>query len=588
MDRACWTINNIDESARRQAGMGGDPNSENCLSMSGVKTHFATPGRKRKTKFHKWLRAAEFSPPHQQLEVMKTLAGRLLLIALAALSTVGVVSAAEPPPQRPNILIIMADDMGFSDLGCYGSEIATPNLDRLAEQGLRFTQFYNTGRCCPTRAALLTGLASHAAGVGHMVQDRGLPGYLGHLNDRCVTIGEVLGSAGYRTYLSGKWHVGEARPHWPFDRGFERSYALVSGGTNYFRLDPERILARDDQRIQPDQPWYVTDAITDNAVAFLKEHQAKIPFFMYVAYTAPHWPLHAHATDIEKYRGKYKIGWDELRKRRHARQIELGIVDKAWSLTPRDAKVPAWDDVKDQDDADLRMAVYAAQIDRMDQGVGKLIAQLEAMSALENTLVLFLADNGGCAELIDRGKPGVPAGDVDSFLSYGVGWANASNTPFRLYKHWVHEGGIATPLIAYWPAGLKQKEITHEPGHLVDLMATCVDVAGTDYPKTFQGRDVAPLAGASLQPVFAGERRAADHTMYWEHEGNRAVRRGDWKLVARHKAPWELYDLNADRTELNDLAKSQPEKVTTLAAAWSAWAKQNNVLPWNEVTAKAK
>jgi arylsulfatase len=488
--------------------------------------------------------------------------------------------------ERPNIVIIMADDMGFSDLGCYGSEINTPNIDRLAERGLRFTQFYNAGRCCPTRASLLTGLASHAAGVGHMVQPRPLPGYLGHLNDRCVTIGEVLGAAGYQTYLSGKWHVGEERPHWPFDRGFRRSYALVSGGTNYFRLDPERILARDDKRIEPDQPWYVTDAITDNAVTFLKEHKASDPFFMYVAYTAPHWPLHAHDADIDKYRGKYKIGWDELRKRRHARQIVLGIVDKAWPLTPRDKKVPAWEDVKDQDDADLRMAVYAAQIDRMDQGIGKLLAQLEAMSALENTLILFLADNGGCAEIINKGKPGVPAGGADSFLSYGVGWANASNTPFRLYKHWVHEGGIATPLIAHWPAGLKQKGITHEPGHLVDLMATCVDVAGTEYPQTFKERKIAPLAGLSLKSVFDGDNRAADHAIYWEHEGNRAMRRGHWKLVARNNAPWELYDLSTDRTELNDLAREQPERVQSLASAWDTWAKQNSVLPWKEVNAK--
>ena len=509
-----------------------------------------------------------------------------ILRALLGLIACFVIAEPACSAERPNIVIVMADDMGFSDLGCYGSEINTSNIDRLAARGLRFTQFYNTGRCCPTRASLLTGLASHAAGVGHMVQDRKLPGYRGHLNDRCVTIGEVLGEAGYKTYLSGKWHVGEQRPHWPFDRGFGRSYALVSGGTNYFRLDPERILARDDQRIQPEQPWYVTDAITDNAVMFLKEHKASDPFFMYVAYTAPHWPLHAHDADIAKYRGKYKLGWDELRKRRHVRQIELGIIDKAWPLTPRDKKVPAWEEVKDRDDADLRMAVYAAQIDRMDQGVGKIIEQLEAMSALENTLVLFLADNGGCAEIINRGKPGVPAGGADSFVSYGVGWANASNTPFRLYKHWVHEGGISSPLIAHWPTGLKQQGITHDPSHLVDLMATCIDVAGAKYPKTFNDKEIAPLAGLSLKPIFNGEKRAADHTIYWEHEGNRAVRRGNWKLVARNNAAWELYDLAADRTELNDQARQQPERVEMLASLWHAWAGQNNVLPWKEVNAK--
>jgi len=507
---------------------------------------------------------------------------RLVSVLLIAWLLVTAVHAADKPA-RPNIVIIMADDMGFSDLGCYGSEIATPALDQLADKGLRFTQFYNTARCCPTRASLLTGMASHAAGVGHMVENKGKPGYAGHLNNRCVTIAEVLGVAGYRTYMSGKWHVGEQRPHWPVDRGFQRSYSLVSGGSNYFRLDPGRTLARDDQRIEPEANWYITDAITDNAVGFLKEHKAGEPFFMYVAYTSPHWPLHAHADDIAKYRGKYKIGWDELRKRRHARQIELGIVDKSWPITPRDPQVPAWEDVKDQDDADLRMAVYAAQIDRMDQGIGKIVEQLTAMSALEDTLILCLADNGGCAEIINRGKPGVPAGGADSFLSYGVGWANASNTPFRMYKHWVHEGGVSSPLIAHWPAGLKRKGITQEPGHLVDLMATCVDLAGAEYPKTFKEREIAPLAGTSLKPVFDGQSRSPDHTIYWEHEGNRAVRRGNWKLVAKFKGPWELYDLAADRTEMNNLAKSQPEKVQQLTGLWNDWAARNNVLPWEEV-----
>ena len=511
----------------------------------------------------------------------------ILAVALAA-CTVPASAGAAAPAAKPNIILIMADDMGFSDLGCYGSEIATPNIDKLAAGGVRFTQFYNTARCCPTRAALLTGLYPHQAGVGHMVENKGKPGYEGRLNDRCVTIAEALKPAGYRTYLSGKWHVGEARPHWPFDRGFERSYSLVSGGTNYFRLDPNRILARDGEKITPPADWYVTDAITDNAVTFLSEHgKSDKPFFMYVAYTAPHWPLHAHPQDIAKYRGKYKAGWDALRKARHQKMIEMGIVDAKWPLTPRDKGVPAWESAKNHDDWDLRMAVYAAQIDRMDQGIGKILAQVKAMNAEPNTLVLFLADNGGCAEIIDRGKEGVPAGPADSFLSYGVGWANASNTPFRLYKHWVHEGGISTPLIAHWPATIQKSALTAQPGHLIDLMATCLDVAGAEYPKTFKDKPITPLEGKSLLPIFQGKTRPGHEAIYWEHEGNRAVRQGKWKLVARHKGDWELYDLEADRTELADQAAKQPEKVKELAALYEQWAKRSNVLPWDEVQ-KAK
>lgn len=499
---------------------------------------------------------------------------RLALLTLVVVLGGSVAAQGAEPPARPNIIIVMADDMGISDIGCYGSEIDTPNLDRLAKGGLRFTQFYNTARCCPTRASLLTGLYPHSAGVGHMVEDRGTPGYRGFLNDKCVTIGEVLGAGGYRTYLSGKWHVGEARPHWPVDRGFQKSYALVSGGTNYFRLDPNRILARDDQRITPDEGWYVTDAITDNAIEMLKGHDARQPFFMYVAYTAPHWPLHAWPEDIAKYRGKYRDGWDKLRERRHARMVELGIVDKAWQRTPRDAGVKAWDEVPEErrDDWDLRMAVYAAQIDRMDQGIGKVLAQVEAMKQTDNTLVLFLADNGGCAEVINRGTPGKPAGDKDSFLSYGVGWANASNTPFRLYKHWVHEGGISSPLIASWPAVIKEAGITSQPGHLIDLMATCVDISKAEYPAKFKDKPITPLAGQSLAPIFLGEQRAGHEHIFWEHEGNRAVRAGDWKLVARKSQPWELYDLKADRTETNNLSAKHPEHVERLAQAWDKWA----------------
>src|SRR5262249_15018051 len=343
-------------------------------------------------------------------------------------------------------------------------------------------------------------------------------------------------------------------------------------------------------KITPPKDWYITDAITDHAVAFLKD-QAKsdTPFFLYLAYPAPHWPLHAHAADVKKYRGKYRIGWDELRKRRLAKMRELKILDEKWPLTARDPKVPAWEDAKDQDEWDLRMAVYAAQIDRMDQGIGKVLAQLEAMKAMDDTLILFLSDNGGCAEIIDRSaKKEAKAGDADSFVSYGVGWANASNTPFRMYKHWVHEGGISTPLIAHWPKVIKKPGIVHQPGQLIDVMATCIDVTGAKYPAKDGDKEITPYEGKSLRPIFEGKAREGHEAIYWEHEGNRAVRMGKWKLVAKHKGAWELYDLEADRSETNDLAKKHPDRVKDMTAKYEAWAKRAGVEPWETVQGKKK
>lgn len=494
-------------------------------------------------------------------------------------------SAALPQVRkRPNIIVIMADDMGFSDLGCYGSEIATPNLDRLAAGGLRFTQFYNGARCCPTRAALLTGLYSHQAGIGHMVQDRGTPAYQGYLNARCVTIAEALGTSGYQTFMAGKWHVGENRPHWPVDRGFKRSFTLISGGSNYFRLDPGRKMAIGDQPYTPSGKYYMTDAFTDHAVEFLNDSAGKPePFFLYLPYTAPHWPLHAWPEDIAKYRGKYRKGWDTLREERHARQIRMGLVEARWPLTPRDAESPAWSGLSEQarDDFDLRMSVYAAQIHRLDQGIGRVLAKVKELGQEDNTLVLFLADNGGCAEEKIAGEQAAPAGPADSFTSYGLPWANASNTPFRLYKHWVHEGGISSPLIARWPAVIKARNtLSHQPGHIIDIMATCLDAAGATYPKTYQGREILPLEGRSLLPVLQGRQREPHPALYWEHEGNRAMRQGTWKLVSRHPGEWELFDLETDRTELKNLAADEPARVKAMALAWDAWAARVGVVPW--------
>ena len=520
----------------------------------------------------------------QMIRVFQYRSGWWLL--LSAVMCCGLYADQSGAAKRPNILLIMSDDMGYSDLGCYGGEINTPALDRLADNGLRYSQFYNAARCCPTRAALLTGLYPHQAGMGFMVSGSGIPAYQGFLNDRCVTIAEVLREAGYRTYISGKWHVGEKRPNWPVDRGFDFSYSLISGASSFFELSPTRTMAINDQPYVPKgDDFYMTDAFTDNAVDFINKHgEDDRPFFLYLSHTAPHWPLHAWPEDIARYRGKYMCGWDELRRARHKRLIEAGLLDPGWPLTARDQRVADWTQVSDadKDQWDLKMAVYAAQIDRMDQGIGRIVARLEQMGKLDNTLIMFLHDNGGCAEVINQGKPGVPAGHRDSFLSYGIGWANASNTPFRLYKHWVHEGGIATPFIVHWPAMIKQSRISHDVGHIIDIMATCLDAAGVDYPETFKGQNIIPSAGRSLIPSFKGQDFDSDRPLFWEHEGNRAVRKGHWKLVARHRQPWELYDLQADRTEMNDLAEKHPDTVQELAALYEQWAEKCGVLPWQE------
>lgn len=552
------------------------------------------------------------------------------LLFLVAFVIAGSAFAAD----KPNIVIIMSDDMGFSDLGCYGGEINTPNLDALAAGGLRFTQFYNTARCCPTRASLLTGLYPHQAGIGHMMTDDGKPGYTGNLNDKCRTIAQVLKPAGYRNYAVGKWHVTRhiapdgPKHNWPLQRGFDRFYGMVSGGGSFY--DPFT-LCRDNQLISPyaddqykPETYYFTDAISEHAVRFVADHQrdhADQPFFMYVTYTAAHWPMHALPEDIAKYKGKYDAGYEPIRKARLEKAARLGLVDPQQGLSPQAGN---WDEIKNKEREIACMEVYAAMVDRMDQGIGKLIAELKRTNQFDNTLICFLQDNGGCAELMGRGPtmnredgprkekptlapldpkalpnglvppqtrdgypvrqgPNVMPGPYDTYIGYGQGWANVSNTPFREYKHWVHEGGISTPLIAHWPAGIKVRgELRKQPGHLIDLMATCVDVSGANYPA-----DATPLVGKSLLPAFENkpiEREA----IYWEHEGNRAVRVGDWKLVAKHNGPWELYDLSRDRIEANNLAAREPQRVTELTARYEAYAARSNVEPWPVVKPAAK
>ena len=528
---------------------------------------------------------------------------------------------------RPNVVLILNDDMGYSDLGCYGGEIETPHLDRLAEHGLRFSSFYNTARCSPSRASLLTGLHPHQTGIGILTYDSGPEGYAGNLNHRCVTIPQVLKANGYRTYMSGKWHVSSnlktPTDSWPMQRGFDKFFGTIIGAGSFY--DPNT-LTRGNENVEHEarKPgWFYTDAISDQAVAYIDEHSrdhAGTPFFEYVAYTAPHWPLHAHDDDIARYRGRFDAGWDALREARLDKLVASGILKAHWKLTDRDPTQPPWTEAEADEQFrawTLRcMEVYAAQVDRMDQGIGRIVAALERNGQLANTLVIFLADNGACAEdipedvtvdeLVDKlmiarretrsGEPVHFGNDVtrmpgpeNTYQSYGVAWANLSNAPFRLYKHWIHEGGISTPLIAHWPQGIDAEEngtIRHAPGYLPDIMVTIVDATGATYPSSFEGRAVDALEGQSLLPVFAKDATGEDRRpMYWEHEGNAAVRIGKWKLVRRYPRAWELYDMDADRTELNDVAAREPERVQAMIAHYDAWAKRCGVLDREKVVA---
>lgn len=517
----------------------------------------------------------------------------LIQLVLATLALAYPARAAESLAGKPNLVVILVDDMGFSDLGCYGSEIPTPHLDALARRGVRFTQFYNTGRCCPTRASLLTGLYPHQAGVGHMVEDRGAPGYRGRLNDSCVTMAEVLRPAGYFTIMSGKWHVGQQHGATPWGRGFDRSLNAAAGGF-YFPDAPRADLFLNGQKIANDDPllppgWYTTDLWTTFGLKFIDEALAeKKPFYLHLCHNAPHFPLQAPAEDIAKFRGKYKQGWGGLRDARIKRQKEMGLIDPAWEKSPRPPAIKLWGQhtPEEQDRFDHLMAVYAATVHRMDRAVGDLVDGLKQRGVLDNTLILFMSDNGGNAESGPNGRnQGDPSrGKSDWFC--GESWAFLQNAPFRKYKHHNHEGGIASPLIAHWPRGMPTNttgRLVHTPAHLVDIMATAVDAAGAAYPREKDGKVILPMEGVSLKPllVSATPDTPAPRDLFWEHEGNAALRRGEQKLVRTGRnGPWELYDLKADRTEQHDLAAAQPDKVKELAAAWQAWAERARVVPY--------
>jgi arylsulfatase A-like enzyme len=517
---------------------------------------------------------------------------------------------------RPNVVLVLADDMGFSDIGCYGGEIQTTNLDRLARNGVRFSQFYNTARCSPSRASLLTGLHPHQTGIGVLTNDDRPRGYPGTINNRCVTIAEALGAAGYATCLSGKWHLA-AEMHtpneaWPTRRGFDRFFGTLTGCGSYFQPGT---LTRGETNAENEAlaaGFYYTDAITDEGAAFIRDHdstQPEDPLFLYVAYTAPHWPLHARDEDVAKYRGAFDEGWDVLRERRMRRLLDLGILDGSAALSDRDPTQPAWDHAEHKAWQARRMEVYSAQIDRMDKGIGRILDALEATGRLDNTLFIFLSDNGASDEALPlvklerfkersdilrlntrNGKevrignePSISPGPEDTYASYGRAWANLSNTPFRYYKRWVHEGGIATPLIVHWPqGGLSCGSVVKTAFQLTDVLPTILEAAGAPYPTLYKGQAILPAQGRSLLAALRGE-STADGTLYWEHTGNAAIRRGEWKLVRDYPQPWELYNISRDRSELSNVAADHADVVTELTREWEAWAARVGVIPW-EVT----
>jgi len=561
--------------------------------------------------------------------------GLLTAILLVGFLTAHLIASDD---NTPNIVLILADDLGYSDLGCYGGEIRTPNLDALAADGVRFTQCYNSSRCCPSRASLLTGLYPHQAGIGRFVGGGDLPGYRGHLTDRCVTLAEVLRPAGYHTFASGKWHVNEPGP---IERGFDEFYGFIHGyAVNSW--EPRmmiRLPAGRPQREYKKGEYFATNAITDHALDFLDiGRRDERPWLLYVAYQAPHFPVQAPPELTDTYVATYERGWDELRAERFKRQKELGLLPESLEPPPRspidnvkvakrigsltnDGHNPAWDSLFAARRRDLarRMAVYAAMVENMDANIGRIVKSLKEHDELENTLILFVSDNGVCGEwepfgfdldpekfrdptpghgingytppapnILHKGEDLQAMGGPESLMSYGCAWADLCNTPLWLYKHYAHEGGIRTPLIVHWPGHVSDAgAVRPHAAHVMDVMATCVDVAGAEYPQTYKGQDVLPLEGRSLVPALNGE-SPKPRILIYEHERNAAIRQGDWKLVGqqvvkrdglRPDAAWELYHMSSDPAEQRNLASEKPELVQRLAKQLADEMRRTLVLP---------
>jgi arylsulfatase A-like enzyme len=533
--------------------------------------------------------------------------GLLRPLHVCALATMGALVCAErasgSESPRPNILLILADDLGFSDLGSYGGEIRTPNLDKLAKDGMRFTQFYNAAVCATSRASLMTGL-----------YNRRTPGSF--LKDNMTTIAYVLQRAGYATAAIGKWHLGSDAENRPMARGFEKFYGILGGSADHF--DPARpVPALMSKQTEPkrredffhneelimDFPdgFYSTDAYSNRAMEMIRKYEGKDrPFFIYLSYTAPHFPIQAPMEDVRRYRGRYGAGYTRLREERFQRQIELGVIrptitklsaaDRRRGDFGYDYDIPAWETLtaEARDREEQRMEVYAAMVDRLDQGIGRVLETLEATGAARNTIVLFLSDNGGCAswlpdqvEELKTYNQGLPVSDPRVYEFVGPGWGWAQNAPFRRFKVWTYEGGICTPLIVRWPGVTPSGSITDQPGHIVDFMPTLLKAAGANYPKRRNGLIVPPMEGEDLGPILRGGAAVPREVpLYWEVWGNRALRQGDWKIVwGASERKWELFNLASDRAETVDLANLHPERLTAMVAGWEKMASQAGWTP---------
>ncbi|MDR2773531.1 MAG: arylsulfatase [Tannerella sp.] len=560
---------------------------------------------------------------------MNTTISKALPFAALALSA-GVCNSAEKDKNgktttaKTNVLVVLADDMGYSDMGCYGGEIQTPNLDRLAQNGVRFTRFYNAGRSCPTRASLLTGLYPHQAGVGRMTFDQHLPGYRGTMTHNGVTVAEVLKESGYHTGMTGKWHVAETplrhdqrewlahqvyheefapKENYPTHRGFEDFYGTIYGVVDYF--DPFSLVNGEEPVREVPEGYYSTDALSDSAVAYIGRYtDSDRPFFLYLSYHAPHWPLHALEEDVEKYENTYTAGWEAIRNARYERMEKQGIF-KGYDdyLSDRQSK-KEWESNPDKEWDARAMAVHAAMIDRMDQGIGRVLKALEDAGEMDNTLILFLSDNGcspevcqdylpgendrpdmlrdGTPMIYPKNKEALP-GPETTYASLGPEWANVANVPFRFWKAKMYEGGICTPMIAHWPDGieLKKNSVTDEPCHIIDIMATILDITHAGYPEEYKGNAVIQYEGKSFFPILKTGRRDRHQVIGFEHFNEKALMSNDgWKIIQPgKKAGWELYNLNEDRTEMHDLATENPGKLAQMISQYGEWAKRTMVIP---------
>lgn len=510
---------------------------------------------------------------------------------LLQLILIGMQVPAQQTNQRPNIVIILADDMGFSDIGSFGGEIPTPNLDKLAANGLRLNQFYNTARCCPTRASLLTGLYPHQAGVGFMTEAlHNNPSYQGYLNKTCLTLGEAMKENGYFTIMTGKWHLGHKEGMRPADRGFDRSLNAPAGGF-YFSQDKKAKLFLNGKPVSENSGlptvWYSTDLWTEYSLKFIDEAKKEVNHF-YCTWHKMHHIFHYRRRKkrLKKFRGNYLRDWEQLRKERYQRQIKMGIIDENCPLTPKSPIIPEWNSLtpQKQNEYDDMMAIYAAVVSRLDKAVGDLIDGLKKKNEVDNTIIIFISDNGGNAEPGVNGRyEGEQPGGINSIVHIGQPWAAVNNTPFWLYKHHTSEGGIASPCIISWPAGLpasQKGKINSTPVHLIDIMPTCLDIANGKYPTVFNDSNITPVEGVSILPVIKGKPIKRNNPIFWEHEGNRAMRSGKWKIVSNVNEPWQLYDMESDRTELNDLSGRYSEKLKELLAMYEAWYKKVGAQPY--------